>query len=754
MSNHTHNTRAVTREKHIRSHSSANDVVTQVRRDSTLDTDRHIQPHAHDHRPAPQLVRSLSGLPDGERSGGGVGSGSTTGRGDLLSGLTTGRTSARGMDSGPEFRRKDPLEYSSSNLPSESACLLRGLTAGRQPQCRLGSRRETERDDPLSGLPAGGEFARGRGSGLDIRDENPFSRFFSSEDSAWVGVRGAEDPRGPFADDADPPMLSQDGRGITGSYSDDLGHGHKRDNREWEDTSSEAHLSDGPRIRARLDNPFGSNWGVRPSLSGGGAREPCIPKSSRLATTSDIQETRCTWHQGEWMEFERSHLETASVGFLRSLNAQMGSMDTVAMSRYDRGHLAERAWQSLTQRGFRYLLRSSPSLARSWRPDITSTETWSAQSNTQVPRVLLCVVNGQFIVGEDSAVTVDHRSGAVTFRLCRGDARFLPDEGTVLVGDLVVIRRGEQAIFAGRTNGIQSMDMQMEMERIVAASTAAQLKVRRSGKNGTHLVGDKTEESPLWALSSNPIAARRQVIRQVLLRCCMSQHNGGEYSQTSLHDAVRLLVDLANTDLNNFVPLTLSMSEESAREATRALSISMSESVYKGERVNMLDNDPARFKKTMQQVFQLWSALFMFSKDVKDALYTIAGRVEVILRDLAHWTQVNGVYVVSEAFDQIDDLVLRLGHEVTTTAEFCQRLMKIPESRVGSSFSRHMRAIDTETHEVFMRGQASQVIVSVPVLIRAPDRFRSLGHNSLVEGGATEDRSGDDSDTVDSHSSQ
>ena len=141
--------------------------------------------------------------------------------------------------------------------------------------------------------------------------------------------------------------------------------------------------------------------------------------------------------------------------------------------------------------------------------------------------MLLCVVNGQFTVGEYSAVTVDHRSGAVTFRLGRGDARFLPDEGTVLVGDLVVIRRGEQAIFVERTNGIQSMDMQMEMERIVAASTAAQLKVRRSGKNGTHLVGDKTEESPLWALSSNPIAARRQVIRQVLLRCCMSQHNGG-----------------------------------------------------------------------------------------------------------------------------------------------------------------------------------------------------------------------------------
>ena len=155
MSNHTHNTRAVTREKHIRSHSSANDVVTQVRRDSTLDTDRHIQPHAHDHRPAPQLVRSLSGLPDGERSGRGVGSGSTTGRGDLLSGLTTGRTSARGLDSGPDFRRKDPLEYSSSNLPSEGARLLRGLTAGRQPQGRLGSRRETERDDPLVENPRG-----------------------------------------------------------------------------------------------------------------------------------------------------------------------------------------------------------------------------------------------------------------------------------------------------------------------------------------------------------------------------------------------------------------------------------------------------------------------------------------------------------------------------------------------------------------------------------------------------------------------
>ena len=66
-------------------------------------------------------------------------------------------------------------------------------------------------------------------------------------------------------------------------------------------------------------------------------------------------------------------------------------------------------------------------------------------------------------------------------------------------------------------------------------------------------------------------------------------------------------------------------------------------------------------------------------------------------------------YVTKETLNQLDDLVIRLGAEFDSAEDFIHKLMTIPESKPGSSFSRHMRAIETATHGIFVGGRASQL---------------------------------------------
>ncbi len=106
----------------------------------------------------------------------------------------------------------------------------------------------------------------------------------------------------------------------------------------------------------------------------------------------------------------------------------------------------------------------------------------------------------------------------------------------------------------------------------------------------------------------------------------------------------------------------------------------------------------------MDQLFRMWSALYMITPEILTELLSLAARTEGILKALQHWTYSDLVMAV---LDALADLLLRVGHDVDTITSFLTLMALVPVCPPGSTLFGTISAIQVRAHLAWQQGAAS-----------------------------------------------
>ena len=256
--------------------------------------------------------------------------------------------------------------------------------------------------------------------------------------------------------------------------------------------------------------------------------------------------------------------------------------------------------------------------------------------------------------------------------------------------------------------------MTQAVSQIFEQQLQGTLESRRSGTKGNQIVADLTQQSRLVLLSMDSVSAKRRSIYDILVAHSLSNTNGAKYTQVTYKDVVDLVQGFFGIDIAAFTPLEFVQSQESARAIVRGLLAWRKDTPYDKPRLQLLNNNPSRWKAAIEQVFLFWADIFVVHQDTLMDLNAMAARVISMLTVLPHWTYHNAMTLVRAMFDQLDDLLLRVGHDVMTVSAFREIVRTLPQSPPGSILAGTYTAMSAEAHSCWARGLASHAEVDGP----------------------------------------
>lgn len=497
-----------------------------------------------------------------------------------------------------------------------------------------------------------------------------------------------------------------------------------------------------------------SAWGTQPS--------PVIPQPQGMfGSTPDthnpvpggVPEARVVSMAGQRQEFTLQQLQRKDVDFLVQLNSTLYRAPPAQILPKEVAFLADTAFRGLPMRGFLFLLDSTAKIVATERLQDLRTEWWPLVGrHNPVDIVVLCDVSGQ---RHQATYRIFPSTNTATF-LITGNPDLFPGNGELRVGTPVTMvspqmrqppANGSPPVPAGyppNPYNYATPPYNGGNDAAISNMLETQASLKRSSAKGTSIVSDETRTSKIpGVLSRDPIAAGKQSFRDIQvahnLQSQSSPKQGTTATQMSYEDVILVAksIHAVAKNLSHFTPLTVTKSEECARLRVREILGHRSDAPYPHTREYLLNEDPDRWQASMEQVFLVFSAIFLVYPEVTAGLFGVAARSAAMIRGLADWRHEDLEVIFRNAFDQIDDLLLRVGHDIVSAYEFVNCLQSLPALPPGSTLYNIYSAMQVVNHKAWVAGTASHDKRYVP----AQQGRTNLAPKSPLVGTGKPDRS-------------
>ena len=427
-------------------------------------------------------------------------------------------------------------------------------------------------------------------------------------------------------------------------------------------------------------------------------------------------ETRTVTIFGHGQELTLAQLQATGTDYLVHLNSSLYGIPPHHVSPKEPHVLAASAWDRTSVLGFRYLVRSTPRIVSRDAHLHLRLEWWPVVGRQQQLQIVLAVER------EGHTQWAEYRvdpSGSHAAIRTSGNPRWFPPDGDLRAGDLVVAAASQTSPPTSRGGPPPgpvrtpippgySVFPSNGHDTAISNMLETQASLKRSGAKGTSCVSDETRTSKLPAvLSRDPVAAGKQSFRDIQVVMNLSNTNGAASTQSSMKDIVGLAKGFHGVELHNFTPLTVTKSAECARLRVRQILTHLSDSLYMGPREYLLNNNPSRWQASMEQVFLTFSTIFLVFPEITSGLFGVAARAAAMIRNLSDWRHDDLAVIFANVFDQLDDLLLRVGYDILSAPVFVTALGGVPLWPPGSTLFNIYQAIQVVAHKAWAGGTAS-----------------------------------------------
>ena len=421
-------------------------------------------------------------------------------------------------------------------------------------------------------------------------------------------------------------------------------------------------------------------------------------------------------YDGIAREYTFDELTALTTPALQSMVAAILSCHPSQIPLIQPQQMASYIWQETKTLGFQFLLASSPDLARRYHADRFDVMIWP--TSTDIIIVLHETTGpGGLLEAMYATPTVKMQTVAATVHRTGGCGQIFPADGSLPVGSLVVVPRGPRSgnhrdgilgsTVSGAATGSDVRVDNITQSQLTVAETLG--KANRKASEGTRILQDVLHGADaIRIFSAAPIIAGKQMLYTVLFNVISETP-----IQCPLYTVAALARGFTSIDPNQFVSLRDAMDDDSARDAARPFLEHRSEQKYPGTLIPLWNNDPARLRTALANLFTLWGTLVLAHDSVAHELHEIATRTFHIARALPDWTTDNNSYFWNQVLTQVGDVITAIGRKPSDSLDsLLTTLRGLPDFTTRYGPRTHLELLRLEAHRKLLAKSASQAIVA------------------------------------------